>query len=85
MFLTTEAIRLALEGGAVATACTGCPPVERLFQQFADGGGELLVCPICFNARNSRRTCSSQTPASPARRGSGSGSAKTRSCSATDA
>ena len=29
----------------------GCPPLSRLFQQFADGGGELLVCPICFNAR----------------------------------
>jgi predicted peroxiredoxin len=29
----------------------GCPPLERLFAQFADGGGELLVCPICANAR----------------------------------
>src|SRR5438067_1710434 len=51
MFLTKEAIRLALEGEAIATACDGCPPLERLFGQFADGGGELLVCPICFNAR----------------------------------
>jgi hypothetical protein len=22
-----------------------------LFEQFADGGGELLVCPICWSAR----------------------------------
>src|SRR5438477_7657838 len=51
MFLTKEAVRLALEGGAVATACDGCPPVERLAQQFAEGGGQLYVCPICFNAR----------------------------------
>src|SRR5213075_2565504 len=51
MFLTKEAIRLALPGGAIGTACEGCPPLERLAQQFADGGGELLVCPICFNAR----------------------------------
>jgi predicted peroxiredoxin len=51
MFLTKEAVRLALDGGAVGTACDGCPPLERLAQQFADGGGELLVCPICFNAR----------------------------------
>ena len=40
-----------LEGAAIGTACEGCPPLERLAQQFADGGGELLVCPICFNAR----------------------------------
>ena len=51
MFLTKEAVRLGTPGVAVGVACDGCPPVERLFQQFADGGGELLVCPICFNAR----------------------------------
>jgi predicted peroxiredoxin len=51
MFLTKEAVRLALPGVADAVACEGCPPVARLFQQYADGGGELLVCPICFNAR----------------------------------
>ena len=51
MFLTKEAIRLGLPGEAEAVACEGCPPLSRLFQQFADGGGELLICPICFNAR----------------------------------
>ena len=51
MFLTKEAVRLALRGFAEATACEGCPPLSRLFQQFAAAGGELLVCPICFNAR----------------------------------
>jgi predicted peroxiredoxin len=51
MFLTKEAVRLGLPGHAEAVACDGCPPVSRLFQQFADGGGELLVCPICFSAR----------------------------------
>jgi predicted peroxiredoxin len=51
MFLTKEAVRLALPGVAVGVACDGCPPIERLFQQYADGGGELLVCPICLNAR----------------------------------
>jgi predicted peroxiredoxin len=51
MFLTKEAIRLGLPGETEAVACEGCPPLPRLFQQFADGGGELLVCPICFNAR----------------------------------
>ncbi len=51
MFLTKEAVRLALPGIAEAVACDGCPPLARLFQQFADNGGELLVCPICFNTK----------------------------------
>jgi predicted peroxiredoxin len=51
MFLTKEAVRLGIPGYADAVACEGCPPLARLFQQYADGGGELLVCPICFNAR----------------------------------
>jgi predicted peroxiredoxin len=51
MFLTKEAVRLALPGYGETVACDGCPPLPRLFQQYADAGGELLVCPICFNAR----------------------------------
>lgn len=51
MFLTKEATRIGLPGGAEAVACDGCPPLPRLFQQYAGGGGELLVCPICFSAR----------------------------------
>jgi|SRR5438105_2442455 len=51
MFLTKSAVRLALPGEAEGVACDGCPPLARLFEQFASGGGELLVCPICFNAR----------------------------------
>jgi predicted peroxiredoxin len=51
MFLTKEAVRLALPGVAEAVACEGCPPLARLVDQYAEGGGELLVCPICFHAR----------------------------------
>jgi predicted peroxiredoxin len=51
MFLTKEAVRFAVPGYAEAVACDGCPPLARLVQQYADGGGELLVCPICFSAR----------------------------------
>ena len=51
MFLTKEAVRLSLPGHAEAVACEGCPPLARLFEQYAQGGGELLVCPICFTAR----------------------------------
>src|SRR3982074_935571 len=50
MFLTKEALRLALPGHPGAVACEGCPPLAKLFEQYANGG-ELLVCPICFKAR----------------------------------
>lgn len=51
MFLTKEAVRLALPGHAEGVACDGCPPLASLFEQFTQGGGELLVCPICVKAR----------------------------------
>jgi predicted peroxiredoxin len=51
MFLTKEAVRLALPGHAQGIACDGCPPLPRLVEQYAESGGELLVCPICFAAR----------------------------------
>lgn len=52
MFLTKDAVRLALPGNAEGVACDGCPPLERLFNQYAEAGGELIACPICFNARH---------------------------------
>jgi predicted peroxiredoxin len=51
MFLTKEAVRIALPGYGEGVACDGCPPLSRLLEQFSDGGGDLLVCPVCFNAR----------------------------------
>ena len=51
MFLTKEAVRLAVPGHAEGVACDGCPPLARLVEQFAEGGGQLLVCPICARAR----------------------------------
>lgn len=51
MFLTKDAVHLAVPGHAQGEACDGCPPIERLFAQFAEGGGELLVCPICVTSR----------------------------------
>lgn len=52
MFLTKEAVRLAIEGVARATACEGCPPLEDLVARYAAAGGRYLVCPICFDARH---------------------------------
>jgi len=51
IFLTKEAVRLAVPGYGEAIACDGCPPVPRLLEQYAERGGQLLVCPVCFNAR----------------------------------
>jgi len=51
MFLTKEAVRLGLPGTADAVACDGCPPLARLFEQYAEAGGQLFVCPICFQSR----------------------------------
>lgn len=51
MFLTKEAVRLTLPGVAVGVACDGCPPLEKVFKQYADNGGELMACPFCFNTR----------------------------------
>ena len=31
MFLTKDAVRLAVPGHAEGVACEGCPPLERLF------------------------------------------------------
>ncbi len=52
MFLTKEAVRLALPGFAHAVACDGCPPLAELVERYAAAGGELLVCPICLNSRH---------------------------------
>ena len=51
MFLTKDAVHLAVPGHAQGIACDGCPPLERLFEQLAQGGGELLACPFCVNSR----------------------------------
>ena len=51
MFLTKEAVRIGLPGYADGVACDGCPPLAKLFQQYSENGGQLFVCPICFNSR----------------------------------
>jgi len=51
MFLTKEAVRLALNGVAVGVACDGCPPLGDLMQRYEAAGGRYYVCPICFTAK----------------------------------
>lgn len=51
MFLSKEAVRLALTGVAVGVACEGCPPLPSLVERYAAANGRYLVCPICFDAK----------------------------------
>ena len=51
MFLTKEAVRLAVPGVAVGVACDGCPPLPSLLDRYTAAGGRYLVCPICFDAK----------------------------------
>jgi len=51
MFLTKEAVRLAVDGVAVGVACEGCPPLADLLKRYEAAGGRYYVCPICFDAR----------------------------------
>jgi predicted peroxiredoxin len=52
VWATKDAVRLGLPGEMSGVVCKGCPPLELLSQQFADGGGELWLCPICIDARD---------------------------------
>jgi len=51
IWATKDAVRLGLPGGLEGVVCDGCPPLERLFEQFTEAGGELWLCPICLNSR----------------------------------
>lgn len=51
IWLTSEGVRLALDG-YVADIREGMePPVQRVHDQFIEKGGRFYVCPICFNER----------------------------------
>jgi predicted peroxiredoxin len=51
MFLTKEAVRLAVPGVAVGVACDGCPSLVDLVKRYEAAGGRYYACPICVSAR----------------------------------
>jgi len=51
MFQTKEAVRLALEDVVTGVACDGCPPLRDLLNRYRQAGGQYMVCPVCFNAK----------------------------------
>jgi predicted peroxiredoxin len=56
MFLTKEAVRLALDGLGVGVACEGCPSLPDLMKRYETAGGRYYVCPICFDAKRLDRS-----------------------------
>jgi uncharacterized protein len=52
LFLTSEGVRLGIQGYADGIRVDEDPPVARLHQQFIEKGGRFYVCPICFNERD---------------------------------
>ena len=51
MWLTSEGVRLALNGYVDPIRADKDPPVARVHAQFIEKGGQFFVCPICFNER----------------------------------
>ena len=51
MWLSSEGVRLALDGYVADIRAEMEPPVQRVHEQFIEKGGRFYVCPICFNER----------------------------------
>lgn len=51
MWLTSDGVRLALEGYVDPIREGKEPPVKRIHDQFIEKGGRFYVCPVCFNDR----------------------------------
>ncbi|MEX2196433.1 MAG: DsrE family protein [Thermoleophilaceae bacterium] len=52
MWLTSDGVRLAMDGYADPIREGMEPPVARVHEQFIEKGGRFYVCPICFNERD---------------------------------
>jgi predicted peroxiredoxin len=51
LWLTSEGVRLALDGYVDPIRAELDPPIKRVHEQFIEKGGRFFVCPICFNER----------------------------------
>lgn len=51
MFLSKEAVRLAIKGVARGVACEGCADIVDLVERFVSAGGRFIACSLCFGAR----------------------------------
>ena len=51
IFLTKEAVRLALRGVAKGIACDGCPQISDLMTRYEAAGGSFIACGVCWNSK----------------------------------
>lgn len=51
VFLSTEAVRLAVKGYADEIHEEGFAPLKQLMDNYIAGGGQLFVCSPCFKKR----------------------------------
>ncbi len=51
VFLSTEAVRIAVKGYAAEIHEEGFAPLQELLSNFVKGGGRILVCSPCFRKR----------------------------------
>jgi predicted peroxiredoxin len=52
LWLTSDGVRLGIQGYADRIRADQDPPVERVHAQFIEKGGRFYVCPICFKERD---------------------------------
>jgi predicted peroxiredoxin len=51
MWLSSDGVRLALNGYVDSIRADQEPTVKKVHDQFIEKGGRFYVCPICFNDR----------------------------------
>lgn len=51
IFLNVEGVRLATPGYTDDVAVAGFKPLTELINTFTSNGGQIWICPPCFNAR----------------------------------
>ena len=56
LWLTSDGVRLGIQGYTDGIRTDKDPPVARVHAQFIEKGGRFYVCPICFNDRNLNET-----------------------------
>jgi len=52
VFLSSEGVRLAVQGHSDDIAEPGFTPLTELMQKFVDAGGQIYTCLPCFNKRS---------------------------------
>ena len=51
MFLTKEAVEIAVDGAAATINVPGAPSVAELHGEYVNSGGRFYVCPVCVKLR----------------------------------